>query len=87
MARRAPPPPAPAGVRIMRRGRADLPAFLMLLGASVVVGSATGGGELVLAGFLLWLPGLLLSCHRVRPFPGAAARLRRFFTAERRRFF
>ncbi|KAL6845437.1 hypothetical protein ACP4OV_024932 [Aristida adscensionis] len=63
-------------------------ALLMLLGASAVVRSAAGrpspppsGGERALAGFLLWLLGLLLlSSHRVRPFPGAAAKLRRFFT-------
>ena len=74
------------------RGRTDLPAFLMLLGASVVVRSASAGatsssatatGEWLLAGFLLWLLGvMLLSFHR-------AQTLRRFIVGRllRLRFF
>jgi len=93
--RRVLPPPAPAAVPIIMmrrgRGRTDLPAFLMLLGASVVVRSASAGatsssatacGDCLLAGFLLWLLGvMLLSFHR-------AQTLRRFIVGRLlRRFF
>ena len=93
--RRVLPPPAPAGVPIIMmrrgRGRTDLPAFLMLLGASVVVRSASAGatspsatacGDCLLAGFLLWLLGvMLLSFHRAQTLRRliVGRLLRRFF--------
>ena len=89
--RRALQPPAPIIMMRRGRGRTDLPAFLMLLGASVVVRSASAGatspsatacGDCLLAGFLLWLLGvMLLSFHR-------AQTLRRFIVGRLlRRFF